>query len=100
MSFKCDFKMAQINAVNLVYPDANISGCYRHYNAAIWKNAEKKGLLKTKEGRNIARITAIIPLVPANQSPATWCYILSQAPHSPEMNRFHCYYEKQWYPKL
>lgn len=42
-TFKSDYEMAQINAVKSVFPQAEITGCYRHYNAAIWKNAEKKG---------------------------------------------------------
>ncbi|CAH0760653.1 unnamed protein product, partial [Diatraea saccharalis] len=32
-TFKCDYEMAQINAVKSVFPEAEITGCYRHYNA-------------------------------------------------------------------
>lgn len=98
--FKCDYELAQINAVQSVFPDAQISGCYHHYNDAIWKHAEKKGLLNTSSGRNITRIAAIIPLVPAQHIPATWVHILEQAPQSPGMDHFRRYFERQWFPKL
>lgn len=58
------------------------------------------GLLKSKEGRNVAGIAAMIPLVPADKIPATWCYVINQAPNSSEMHRFRKYFEKQWYPKM
>lgn len=41
--YKCDYEIAQINAVKSAFPDANVTGCYYHYNHAVWKNAEKKG---------------------------------------------------------
>lgn len=99
-SFKCDYELAQINAIQSIFPESQVSGCYHHYNDAIWKNAEKIGLLRTNQGRNIARIAAIIPLVPAQNIPATWLHILDQAPQSQEMDNFKRYFERQWYPKM
>lgn len=66
-TFKCDYELAQINAVQAVFPESQVSGCYHHYNDAIWKNTDKVGLLRTSHGCNIARIAAIIPLVPAQK---------------------------------
>jgi hypothetical protein len=94
--FKCDYEIAQMNAVRLAFPNADISGCYHHYNDAIWKICEKVGLLGTKEGRNVAKITALIPLIPANQIAAAWCHALEQARQdTPGFNQFRCYFEKQ-----
>lgn len=64
------------------------------------EKCRKKGLLRTREGRNVARITAIIPLVPASQIPAAWGYVLSIAPDCQEMENFRRYCENQWYPKM
>lgn len=98
--FKSDYEIAQTNAVKSVFPQAKITGCYRHYNAAVWKKTEKKGILRTRNGRNVARITAVLALLPAEQIPAAWGYVLSIAPDSDEINKYRRYYESQWYPKM
>lgn len=41
-SFKCDYEIAQINAISSVFPDVSVSGCYHHYNEAIWRYSKKK----------------------------------------------------------
>lgn len=46
--FKCDFEIAIINGVKEVFPSALVSGCYYHYNRAVWKQAKK--LKVTMEG--------------------------------------------------
>lgn len=98
--FKSDYEIAQSNAVLSVFPNAKVTGCYRHYNTAIWKQSKKLKLTETKEGRNTTRLCAIMPLVPATQIPEAWRNILDSAPGTQIMQRFQHYYENQWYPKL
>ncbi|KAL0810606.1 hypothetical protein ABMA28_010723 [Loxostege sticticalis] len=99
-NFKSDYELAQLNAVQIIYPNAKITGCYRHFNAAIWKQFKKLKVLATKEGRNIARLSSILPLVPAPSIPEAWRYISTKAPNTPEIRKFKRYFEKQWYPRL
>lgn len=71
--FKSDYEKAQMNAVATVFPDAIISGCFHHFIDAIWKYSKKIKLNTTKEGRNVTRMCALIPLLPANRIPGIIC---------------------------
>lgn len=98
-SFKSDYEIAIMNAVSRVFPEAAVTGCYHHFNDAIWKYVKKIKLNRTSDGRNVARMSAIIPLVPEKDIPAAWNYILEKAADTPEMRRFRRYFESTWYPK-
>lgn len=99
-AFKSDYEIAQINAVSTVFPNADISGCYHHFNDAVWKYSKKIKLNRTSEGRNVTRMAAMIPLLPANLIPAAWSHILDKSPRNDGMKRFRRYFERQWYPKF
>lgn len=85
--------------MNAVFPEAEVTGCYHHFNDAVWKYVKKIKLNKTRKGRNVARMSAIIPLVPENDIPEAWHCILENAKNSSEMKRFRKYFESTWYPK-
>lgn len=57
-------------------------------------------LNRTSEGRNVTRMAAMIPLLPANLIPAAWSHILDKSPRNDGMKRFRRYSERQWYPKF
>lgn len=97
--FKSDYELAIINAVSTVFPQAQITGCYHHFNDAIWKFSKKIKLNATREGRNVTRMSAMIPLVPANLIPEAWRQIIESGDNSPEMRRFRKYFESTWYPR-
>lgn len=98
LTFKSDYETAILNAASKVFPSAQISGCYHHYNDAVWRMSKKLKLNKTKEGRSSTRKCAIIPLVPANRIHQTWQHILDTAPDTREMRKFRVYFENTWYP--
>lgn len=99
-TFKCDYEVAQINAVSTVFRHADISGCYHHFNEAVWKYGKKIKLNRTSEGRNVNRMAAMLPLIPENFIPDAWRHILDKSPHTDEMKRFRRYFERQWYPNF
>ena len=39
-----DFEKAAISAINEVYPNCQVIGCYFHFIQALWKNIQYKGL--------------------------------------------------------
>lgn len=99
-NFKCDYEIAQMNAVSNIFPNAKISGCYYHFNHAVWKYSKKIKLNSTSEGRNVTRMVAMFPLLPESYISVAWRHILDNAPNSQEMTRFRRYFETQWFPKL
>lgn len=64
----------------------------------VYGNIKKNKLNTTSEGRNITKMSAIIPLVPANKIPEAWHYILETASDTSEMRPFRRYFESTWYP--
>jgi hypothetical protein len=65
--FKCDYEKALINAFKTVFPRAVVTGCYYHYNHAIWKRGRE---LEVKD--EIVRHTANLPLLPIKHIDAGW----------------------------
>ncbi|XP_053604512.1 uncharacterized protein LOC128671781 [Plodia interpunctella] len=99
-SFKCDYEKAQMNAVSAVFPQAKISGCYHHFNDAIWRYSKKIKLNRNREGRNITRKASVIPLFPASRIPEAWRYILESSSDNEKFIKFRKYFEMEWYPRL
>lgn len=99
-SFKCDYEVAQLNAYQTVFPNGNLSGCYHHYNAAIFKKSKSLKANLTGEERMVVRKTAILPLLPGYLIPEVWFRIIDSAPNNPRMQAFKRYFERTWYPHL
>lgn len=103
--FKCDYEIAQINAIRSTYEDIKVSGCYQHFNKAVWKKAKDYELAKKrssnnllyKSGRSIVRICSYFVLLPSTHMEQAWQAIINAAPDSPNMHRFLEYFENQWY---
>lgn len=98
--YKCDYEMAQRNGVMKVFPTTKISGCYHHYNDAIWKKSDELESCLTREGRNFVRMVAILPLLPQNFIQEGWTSIVDNAPDSDEIKNFIKYFLRQWHPIL
>lgn len=94
--FKCDFEKAQINAVKSTFPGAIVTGCYFHFNQAVWKKAKAIGICEHPAGRHITRLCASIPLLPAQHIPTCWQTITEKMEKSEKMGQFQAYFEKQW----
>lgn len=99
-SFKCDYEVAQINAYQRIFPNGNLSGCYHHFNAAIFKKAKALNTNSTKEGRMVVRKTAILPLLPPNLIPEAWYRIIKSVPSTTSLKAFKKYFERTWYPHM
>lgn len=39
--FKCKFEISQQNAIQVVFPNSEVSGCYYNFNAAVWGKSDK-----------------------------------------------------------
>lgn len=96
--FKCDYERSIMNAVKVVYPEARITGCFFHFQKAIWKKARELNVTNTMEEKNIIKKVGILPLLPATFIPEGWQNILEEMKTVQTMDRFQKYFEKYWYP--
>lgn len=94
--YKCDFEMAQINAVKSIYPNASVTGCYFHYIKNVWKKAVELNFPSTAGRKNIVRMAANLPLLPTNLIVNGWQSIVAEAPSCEEFENFKTYMEKYW----
>jgi hypothetical protein len=98
-NFKCDHEIAVMNAVQTVFPNCQLTTCFYHFNKNIWKKAKTLKLTGTSDGRKMARMTALLPLLPHDRIFNTWCELLELVPATDEAVLFKKYFEKQWISK-
>lgn len=95
--FKCDYEQAQFNAIKRVYPEAVTTGCFFHYNRAIWRKIKQLKLNKSRAGRNIGRLTSLLPMLPPEFVQQSWKDIIGSVDLRDEkIKKFKAYFEKQW----
>ncbi|KAL0852123.1 hypothetical protein ABMA28_000360 [Loxostege sticticalis] len=95
-NYKCDFEIATIQAVKLVYPDVKVTGCYFHYWKAILKKCQNVGFDKTADGEFIMRLYMQLPLLPPILVPEAILSIHEIANDSEEYKSFNNYFTSQW----
>lgn len=98
--FKCDYESAVINAVQTVYPQCKVTGCYYHFQKAIWRKY-KQLKIQGHGGRKMVRWTTHLPLLPSHLIKEGWRVILNNVPEltNPIME-FKIYFESQWLRKV
>lgn len=82
-NFKCDYEAGLMNAFKAVFPRAVVTGCFYHYNRAVWKKGRE---LKVKN--EIIRHTANLPLLPIKYIDAGWRAIMNRAPKTARNDKF------------
>lgn len=53
ITISCDFELAIINAIETVFPEANILGCFFHLKKSIWRHIQDNGLVNDYNDLNI-----------------------------------------------
>lgn len=98
--YKCDYEQAQINGIKNAFPETKISGCFYHFNKAVWKKSKELNATLSEAGRKITRLCALLPLLPARRIPEAWASILEESPVITTLNRFLKYFKQQWKPLI
>lgn len=98
-TYHCDYELAALNAIQKVFPDINVVGCYYHWSQAMWRNAKKIfGQRRTKPEKRLVGLCAVLPLLSKSCLFSGWEYIRQQYGHTEnkKIKRFLRYLEKQW----
>lgn len=99
-NFKCDFEIAVINAIKIIYPNCQTTTCFYHFNKNVWKKAKALNVTGNSDGRNLTRMASLLPLLPFNRISNAWISIANSAPLTDEIVQFKKYFEEQWILKL
>lgn len=99
-TFKADYELGALNAVRAVFPQAIITGCFHHYNDAIWRKSKQLHVNESKSGRRLTRLCALLPLLPANLIHETWHSLMQDLDENEDFSEFLNYVTNQWINKL
>ncbi|KAL0882614.1 hypothetical protein ABMA27_001051 [Loxostege sticticalis] len=95
-TFRCDFEKATINAIQEIFPQVTVKGCFFHYKKAIWKKGRELNLTKSIILKRQIELAAVLPLLPENLIMEGWFYVASQSPDTENSDRFRQYVISQW----
>lgn len=94
----CDFEIAHINALLLMFPGINIVGCYYHWHRCLWRKANLLlGRRRCKAENRIVSLCAALALLPREMIKEGWSYIKSESlVIGTDFQKFLRYVEKTW----
>ncbi|XP_071579821.1 uncharacterized protein [Temnothorax nylanderi] len=96
-----DYEAAAIKVLEKLFPDANIHGCWFHYNQAVLRKWNRLGLINTSN--TLLSMTMTLPLLPQEYfvEALRILHNYCDATHSKyeELLQFLTYIEKTWLPK-
>ncbi|CAF0848187.1 unnamed protein product [Didymodactylos carnosus] len=100
-----DFEVGTINALENLFPDMSIRGCWYHYTQAIFRNIQKIGLVhmyeQNKEVSIWLKSFMALPLVKHNTVAAAIQLLIDNAPLPDNLLvEFIQYFEKQWVQRV
>ena len=95
-----DFELAAINAVQQLFPAAEVKGCFFHFTQCIWRKTQEHGLQTAYETipdvkTTVKRMSALPLLNPLDVDDA-WLVIHSEAPQVPGMEGLIEYFVTTW----
>lgn len=94
--FIMDFEMAAMQAVQNVFPETPVAGCYFHFTRCLWRKCKYFGINKSNFlKKHIKRCTALAHLPKSSVSDG-WLYIMSRSPRDAKLSKFNDYFVEQW----
>lgn len=89
-----DYENAAIIAVQQVFPEIVVKGCYYHFNRCLFRKAKE---MKTRvKQRHVARCVGLARL-PEENIQEGYEYVMKRSPKGYDVERFNEYFNKQWY---
>lgn len=98
--FKCNYEQALINAVEKIFPQIKVSGCFFHFKRAIIKKATELGMMDDKKLKQVTYLTCNLALIPRNFIPEGWLTISENILDCPAGQKFAEYFTSQWVKKI
>lgn len=94
--FQTDYEAAAMNAIEIVFPQCIIKGCFYHYAKALWRKAKSLKITKAQSNKRIVALSTALPFLPYHLIMDGWSYILEDISEDLGMRNFKYYMERQW----
>lgn len=96
--YKTDYEKAAMSAIAKVFPSVIVSGCYYHFNKAIWRKGRDLEITKSSNPAKIREValSAVLPLLPPSEVINGWSYITRKQTEDENIIKFRAYMTKQW----
>lgn len=91
-----DFEVSIMNAVKEVYPKTRSQGCLFHFTQAVWRQAKKYDMTKTKLNKAHVRRCIALSYLPAQHRDDGWLYVLGECIKDKNTFAFNQYFEQTW----
>lgn len=97
----CDFELALINSIEIIFPDVLIKGCYFHFTQAIWKHVQQLGLKRSYVSditfNSWVKMLMSLPYVPVNDIKKASDYLFNLIkPNIKGIDDLINYFNKTW----
>ncbi|KAJ2937596.1 hypothetical protein O0L34_g19077 [Tuta absoluta] len=94
--FILDFEISTILAINDVFPQANIHGCYVHFQRAVYRKATSLGLMDHEETALHVKLCTTLPFLPEEDIDDGWLAIMENSQPDEKVTNFNNYFVTQW----
>lgn len=94
-----DYEKAAMKAIQNVFPDTEIKGCYYHYCNNLFRYGKRLGIKTRVQKRHIARCAGLARL-PLKYVTSGYKYVMSRAPKSDVIIKFNDYLTRTWFMDL
>ncbi|XP_071092788.1 uncharacterized protein [Haliotis cracherodii] len=95
-----DFEVAAIRAIETLFPDGDVRGCFFHYSQALWRKVQRLDFnafyQQNPEVNAWVSGAAAVPLLPVNLVQDTFIDVMNSAPEIQQAVRFHDYMTNTW----
>lgn len=95
-SFTLDYEMAAIQAIESVFPEVPVSGCYFHFSRCLWRKADEFGIIKSKLNRKHIKRCIALSHLPSEVIDDAWLYVMSKCSNYGNVTKFNDYFVDTW----
>lgn len=99
-SMNIDYELAAITAIQEVFPNIKIQGCFFHFGQCLWRKVQEIGLSEAyknnDEVRHSVRMCGALPFLKLEDIDDGWVHIHSNSPVNDKLEEFFDYFIEQW----
>lgn len=95
-TFKMDFEIAAMKAVENVFPNCKVNGCYFHFKKCLYKKAKYLKIEKCKLYKTHVALLCALSLLPHHLISDGYLYIVEDSPNINSIVKFNDYFVCNW----
>ncbi|XP_075990283.1 uncharacterized protein LOC142985927 [Anticarsia gemmatalis] len=96
IKFTLDFEMSAMIAINEVFPETTIHGCFVHFQRSIYRKAQSLKLMDHKETAQYVKLCISLAFLPKDEIEDGWLAVMGNSYPDPLVTEFNDYFVTQW----